>query len=77
MGNSMELNSYKDEGVSTAVHTVNGHNDNKSPSTTQVEVVSANERDAQALAKLGKKPVLKVCTARRQREESEVAKKLS
>ena len=64
-GTSMELDSYKDkdQGVSSAVHSINGHN-NKSPSATQVEVVSASERDAQALAKLGKKPVLKVRTTR-------------
>lgn len=60
-GNSMELDSYKDKGVSSAVHSINGNN-NKSPSATQVEVISASERDAQALAKLGKKPVLKVRT---------------
>ena len=49
MGNSMEL------------HTVNGHGViEKSPHTTELEIPSQEERDVQALARLGKKPILKV-----------------
>ncbi len=45
------------------LHAVSGHaHEQKSGSTTQVEVREASERDAQALARLGKKPVLKVCS---------------
>ena len=52
------------------VRAVNGHGGvtsegaidvaEKTPQTIEVEVVSADQRDAQALARLGKKPVLKV-----------------
>ncbi|KAL6722352.1 hypothetical protein ACLMJK_001459 [Lecanora helva] len=48
MGNSMEL------------HSVNGHGTvEKSPYTTETEVPSEAQRDVQALARLGKKPILK------------------
>lgn len=33
----------------------------EAPRTTEIEVLSEAERDEQALARLGKKPVLKVC----------------
>ena len=55
MGNSMEL------------HSVNGNGLEKSPMTTELEVPSAAARDDQALARLGKKPILKVCSRKRSR----------
>ena len=57
-------------GASMELHTVNGHGsiDNKNcvdevgkaPQVIKSEMPSADHRDAQALARLGKKPVLKV-----------------
>lgn len=46
------------------LHSVNGigHLDSKSPHNTEIEVLSEAERDVQALARLGKKPILKVRT---------------
>ena len=38
-----------------------GDREKKIPQTVETEVPSEAERDAQALARLGKKPVLKVC----------------
>ena len=35
----------------------------KTPRTVESEVSSADQRDAQTLARLGKKPVLKVCNS--------------
>ena len=49
MGNSQEL------------HSVDGKGMEKSVRTKETEVPSEAERDAQALARLGKKPILKVC----------------
>ena len=49
MGHSVELQTINDNGME------------KSPYTTETEVPSEAQRDAQALARLGKKPVLKVC----------------
>ena len=45
------------------LHSVNGtgHLDDKSPHNTEIEVPSEADRDVQALARLGKKPILKVC----------------
>ena len=45
----MEFKSANDNGVE------------KSPLRTEIEVSSVEERDVQALARLGKKPILKVC----------------
>ena len=50
MDNSQELQS------------VGGRGMKKSARTTEMEVSSEAERDAQALARLGKKPILKVCS---------------
>ena len=41
---------------------VDGSGMKKSARTTETEVSSEAERDAQALARLGKKPILKVCS---------------
>lgn len=46
----MEVKSENDRGVE------------KSPLRTEIEVSSVDERDVQALARLGKKPILKVCS---------------
>ena len=48
------------------LHSVNGndHLDDKSPHNTEIEVPSEADRDVQALARLGKKPILKVFYAR-------------
>lgn len=43
------------------LNTVNDIGKDKSAQTVETEVPSEEERDAQALARLGKKPVLKVC----------------
>lgn len=47
---------------SMELHSVNGNGNGmeKSPHHTEIEVPTEAERDAQALARLGKKPVLKV-----------------
>ena len=58
MGASMEMKYMNDRGVSSAVSI---NEQQKTPSTTVTEVPSADQRDAQALSRLGKKPVLKVC----------------
>lgn len=50
MGQSMELHPSND----------NGYTDSKSPHNTEIEVLSEADRDVQALARLGKKPILKV-----------------
>ncbi len=57
-------------GASMELHAVNGHGTldskngldemGKAPHVIESELPSAEERDAQALARLGKKPVLKV-----------------
>ena len=56
-----------------------GDREKKSPQTVETEVPSEAERDAQALARLGKKPVLKVhlrhCTVAFQGSESDEAKR--
>ena len=56
-----------------------GDREKKSPQTVETEVPSEAERDAQALARLGKKPVLKVhlrhCTFAFQGSESNEAKR--
>ena len=41
-----------------------GNTTEKSPHTTETEVPSEAERDAQALARLGKKPILAVGSGR-------------
>ncbi|KAL8868304.1 MAG: hypothetical protein Q9174_005078, partial [Haloplaca sp. 1 TL-2023] len=55
-------------GASMELHTVNGHGSmeknrvdevGKAPQVIESEVPSADQRDAQALARIGKKPVLK------------------
>ena len=43
------------------LQSVDGSGIKKSARTTETEVSSEAERDAQALARLGKKPILKVC----------------
>ena len=48
MGHSLELQTINDNGME------------KSPYTTETEVPSQAQRDDQALARLGKKPTLKV-----------------
>ena len=50
MGNSQELQAVDGNGMKKSAH------------TTETEVSSEEERDAQALARLGKKPILKVCS---------------
>lgn len=59
MGASMEVDASTHNGDGNGTQTT----DEKSLQTTQVElnVPTGDERDAQALARLGKKPVLKVC----------------
>ena len=47
----MEVKSTNDKGA------------DKSPLRTEIEVSSVDERDVQALARLGKKPILKVCSS--------------
>ena len=44
------------------LQSVDGSGIKKSARTTETEVSSEAERDAQALARLGKKPILKVCS---------------
>jgi len=53
MGNSFELHSVN--GNSNAIDAME-----KSSHHTETEMISQDQRDAQALARLGKKPVLKV-----------------
>ena len=43
------------------LQSVDGSGMKKSARTTETEVSSEEERDVQALARLGKKPILKVC----------------
>ena len=43
------------------VKSANDNSVEKSPLRTEIEVSSVDERDVQALARLGKKPILKVC----------------
>ncbi|KAI4150565.1 MAG: hypothetical protein L6R39_002248 [Caloplaca ligustica] len=43
----------------------NGYTDSKSPHNTEIEVLSEADRDVQALARLGKKPILKGSDIRR------------
>lgn len=50
MGHSKELYHVDDDGMK------------KTARTTEAEVPSEAERDAQALARLGKKPILEVCS---------------
>ena len=45
---------------SLQLHSVGGNGMEKTTLTTEREVSSESERDAQALARLGKKPILKV-----------------
>ena len=47
---------------SQELHAVHGNDMMKSMHTTETEVPSEAERDAQALARLGKKPILAVFT---------------
>jgi len=70
MGNSLEL------------HSVNGNNNanealEKSPHHTETEISSVDQRDAQALARLGKKPVLKVCLKHRTRHVQDMSLKVT
>lgn len=54
----MELRSVNGHDVASGNGSINGV---KKPShTTEMEFISAEQRDVQALARLGKKPVLKV-----------------
>ena len=55
----MELRAVNGHGGASSEGSINGVE--KTPRTTEYEVPSADQRDAQALARLGKKPVLKVC----------------
>ena len=48
---------------SQELHAVGGNGMKKTALTTETEVPSEAERDEQALARLGKKPILKVCSA--------------
>ncbi len=59
--NSIELHSVNGNGNANSNTGPDGIE--KSPYTTEIEVLTAAERDAQALARLGKKPVLKVMNA--------------
>ena len=59
MGTSMELqigNTSEDLSDRRNIHDLK-----ETPQTTEHEIPSIDQRDAQALARLGKKPVLKVC----------------
>lgn len=58
MGASMELRAVNEHGGAISKGSINGGE--KTPQTTEYEIPSADQRDAQALARLGKKPVLKV-----------------
>lgn len=59
MGASMELRAVNVHGSDSGEGSINGVE--KTPHTTESEIPSADQRDAQALARLGKKPVLRVC----------------
>lgn len=48
---------------SQELHSVGGRGTKKTALTAEREVSSESERDAQALARLGKKPILKVYSA--------------
>ena len=56
MGASMDLRDVNRQGGEADFEQVE-----KTPRTVESEVLSADQRDAQTLARLGKKPVLKVC----------------
>ena len=45
--------------------TTRNNDEKKTPFHAETEVASEAERDAQALARLGKKPILKVCSTHR------------
>ena len=62
MGASMELRAVNAHGAASSEGSINGVE--KAPQTADYEIPSADQRDAQALARLGKKPVLKVCDPR-------------
>ena len=47
-------------GMAMEVKPANDNGAKKSPLRTEIEVSSVDERDVQALARLGKKPILKV-----------------
>lgn len=58
MGTSTELHAADGRGSAGSKNSVVG--EGKTPHVIESEVPSADQRDAQALARLGKKPVLKV-----------------
>ena len=58
MNASMELRAINGHGGASGEGSIDGTE--KTPQTTETELPSADQRDAQALARLGKKPVLKV-----------------
>lgn len=58
MNASMELRAINGHGGVSGEGSIDGME--KTPRTTEIEIPSADQRDAQALARLGKKPVLKV-----------------
>lgn len=58
MGVSMELHAVNGRGSASSKNSV--HEVGKTPHIIESELPSADQRDAQALARLGKKPVLKV-----------------
>lgn len=59
MGNSFELHSVNGNGNGN----VNVDAMEKPPHHTETEIPSQEQRDVLALARLGKKPILKVCLA--------------
>lgn len=58
MGASMELHAVKEHGSPGSKNSVDEVG--KTPHVIESELPSADQRDAQALARLGKKPILKV-----------------
>ena len=59
MGASMEVRAVNGHGVTSGKSAINDGVE-KTPQTVENEILSADQRDKQALVRLGKKPVLKV-----------------